>query len=160
MLPLNTDWAAAKSDPEGQFPKWNNAVFFASRLSGGVALVLGPLDRPSFLLFRRLPNTLRPEHYTAGTSFTIRTRLFAAAARRKIQSTPRRPRTLVPCNPATPLIQLNTFSIRRRLFCDRANSGCSRSLGRSQFGQFFDSLYSATSGITPSARSPSMNVRS
>jgi hypothetical protein len=26
MLPLNTDWAAAKSDPEGQFPKWNNVT--------------------------------------------------------------------------------------------------------------------------------------
>src|ERR1019366_2759442 len=69
-----------------------NAVFFASRLSGGGALVHGRPDDPSFLLFRRLPNTLRPEHYTAGTSFTIRTRLCAAAARRKIQSTRRRPR--------------------------------------------------------------------
>jgi hypothetical protein len=26
MLPLNTDWAGAKSDPEGQFPKWNNVT--------------------------------------------------------------------------------------------------------------------------------------
>src|ERR1019366_4605308 len=47
------------------------------------------------------------------------------------------PTELGPMESRDSLIQLNTFSIRRRLFCDRANSGCSRSLGRSQFGQFF-----------------------
>src|SRR5208282_1306152 len=60
--------------------------------------------------------------YTAGSSFTMRTRLWVAAARRKIQSTRRRPRNRVRCSPATPLIQLNTFSIRRRLLCARGIS--------------------------------------
>lgn len=48
----------------------------------------------------------------------MRTRLCAAAARGKIHSTRRHPRNRVRCSPATALIQLNTRSIRRRLFCD------------------------------------------
>jgi len=33
MLPLNTNWAAAKSHTEGQSPKWNNVT--QSRVSAG-----------------------------------------------------------------------------------------------------------------------------
>src|SRR5258708_24941606 len=96
----------------------------------------------------------------AGTSFTIRTRLWAAAVSRNNQSIRPRPRSLVWRNPATVLIQLNTFSMRRRILWLLANRGCCRSASLNQFFQFFDALNSATKGTTPKARIPTIHFSS
>src|ERR1700733_7581845 len=96
----------------------------------------------------------------AGTSFTIRTKLWAAAVRRNSQSIRARPRSLVWRNPATVFIQLNTLSILRRMRWLLANRGCCRSSSRNQFFQCFDTLNSATRGTTPNPRIPAMHFSS
>src|SRR5215475_4622212 len=116
-----------------------------------------PLARAFLSTCRVLVNTLRPWNYIAGINRTMRTKLWAAAAKRKAQSTRLRPRNLVWRRPATVLIHANTFSTQRRFFWLRANSGCSRSRGSNQFCQaLYGLLYSATRGTARKARNPWM----
>lgn len=87
------------------FPSYFFAANFAWHASGAVSPV-------AFASSEHTP----PRTYTAGISFTIRTRLAAVATKRKSQSTFLAPRSFTCRRILSSLPQPNTFSIRLRFF--------------------------------------------
>ena len=135
----------------------------------GFRVVSGPIFSSCSISFRvcvsafcfGLQLTPRPAHYIAGASNrSMRSRFSAAAAKRNIQSTRRRPRNFVCRNPAACLSQPNTCSTRFRFFWLRSNPGSFLSSERSQLGHCWDgTAYSATCGTTCRCRKPGDKAR-